>query len=322
MKYCLLLLLFSVLSLAQTAPPPAPTQTQQPQPQRDECAQCTPEQKQAFDIIKKGRELQSQGKLDEALETFKKAMAVAPDFYGVHVALGSVLDLQGDYEDARHHWQRAIEVANADQKTSALRQTAISYAFDRNGKEAEKYERQAIQLQLTDKKYTDAAATLNELARIELECGDYDKAYDAYKEGYNTADKTVTKPEDKDLWAFRWEHAQARIDARRGDKDGAQKHMSAAKAIFDKGTFTGQAQFVPYLIGYVAFYGGDYKTALDELQKSDQRDAFILALIAQTYEKLNDKVQAKEYWTKVLGFYSHNPTNAFARPLAKKAMGV
>ena len=99
--------------------------------------------------------------------------------------------------------------------------------------------------------------------------------------------------------------------------------MAAAKAIFDKGTLPlAQSIYVPYLTGYVAFYLSDYKTALAELQKADQKDPFILALIAQTYEKLNDKVQAKEYWTKVLGIYSHNPPNAFARPLAKKAMGM
>ena len=316
-----LLLLLSVFSAAQT-PQTSPQARAAQQPTRDECSGCTPQQRQAADLTKQGRELQNQGKLDEAVDTFKKAMAVAPDYYSVYAALGAVLDVKGDYADARHHWQRAIEVANADQKTSALRQMAVSYAFERDAPAAEKYEREAAQSQLSDKKYTEAAGTLNELARIELESGNLDKAYDAYKEGFGIASKVVTKPEDIDLWNFRWEHAQARIEARRGNRTEAQKHVAAAKGVFDKGTITGQANFVPYLTGYVAFYLGDYKAALADLQKADQKDPFILALLAQTYEKLNDKVQAKEYWTKVLGFYSHTPTNAFARPLARKALGM
>ena len=121
-----------------------------------------------------------------------------------------------------------------------------------------------------------------------------------------------------DLWEFRWEHAQARIAARRGDKAGAQKHVAAAKAILDKGTNPQQAPFFPYLAGYVAFYLGDYKTALDELQKSNQNDPFIQCLIGQTYEKLGDKEKALEYYKKAAGTTAHNPPGAYARLFARK----
>ena len=130
-----------------------------------------------------------------------------------------------------------------------------------------------------------------------------------------------TPPAQKDLWSFRWEHAQARLAARRGNKAEAQKHVEAAKAFLDKGTNPQQAQFFPYLTGYVAFYGGDYKTALAELQKANQNDAFIEVLIAQTYEKLGDQAKAMEYYKKVLASNGHNPPAAYARPLAKKKVG-
>jgi hypothetical protein len=41
----------------------------------------------------------------------------------------------------------------------------------------------------------------------------------------------------------------------------AQARLATAKAILDKGTIPEQAQFFPYLKGYVAFYAGDYKAA-------------------------------------------------------------
>src|SRR5260370_1659363 len=37
------------------------------------------------------------------------------------------------------------------------------------------------------------------------------------------------------------------------------------------------------------FYAGDYKSALQELQRASQNDPFIQCLLAQTYEKLGDK---------------------------------
>ena len=88
--------------------------------------------------------------------------------------------------------------------------------------------------------------------------------------------KTDMKEADKNLWAFRWAHAQARIAARRGQRDEAQKQVAAAKAALDKANNPDQAPFFPYLTGYVAFYGGDYKTAITELGKANQEDPFIL----------------------------------------------
>ena len=152
---------------------------------------------------------------------------------------------------------------------------------------------------------------------------DYAEALKWYRTGWDTGlREPQIKPERKDLWDFRWEHAQARVAARSGNKAEAQKHVDAAKAILDKGTNPTQAPFFPYLVGYVAFYGGDYKTALAELQKANQNDPFILVLIAETFEKLGDKAQATDYYRKVLtASTAHNPPNAFARPLAKKKLG-
>jgi Flp pilus assembly protein TadD len=76
------------------------------------------------------------------------------------------------------------------------------------------------------------------------------------------------------------------------------------------------------LKGYVAFYTGDYKTAIAEFQKADQHDPVILALLGEAYEQSGDAAQAKDYYRKVLEINTHNPTNAFARPLAKKKLGV
>jgi len=272
---------------------------------------------EAADVIKQGRELNSQGKQDEALALYAKALKLEPNSYDAHLATGIALDLSGKYDEARQHLAKAIELAPAESKIQALKSMEISYAFERKPQEAAKYEQEAFNLQTAAKKFVDAAGTANELARIYLESGDLNSATNWYRNGYSTASMA---PEQKDLWDFRWEHAQARIAARRGQKVEAQKHVAAAKAILDKGTNPNQAIFFPYLTGYVAFYSGDFKTAIADLQQADQKDPFILALIAQAYEKAGDKSQAMDYYRKVLTFNSHNPTNAFARPIAKKAV--
>jgi tetratricopeptide (TPR) repeat protein len=271
------------------------------------------------DLVQQGQKLSRDGKLDDALALYRQALDKSPDLYEAHLAEGMALDLKGDYTEAREHFNKAIEVAPADSKAQAQRAMAVSYAFEGNAFKAAEFELQVFNARMAKSDWVGAAEICNELARIYLESGDPDHAYKWYKMGYNTvAHKTDMSDADKNLWLFRWENAQARVAARQGNADEAKKHVTAAKSALDKANNPEQAKFYPYLTGYVAFYTGDSKTAIAELQKADQQDPLILALLGEAYEKSGDAAQAKAYYGKVLEANGHNPANAFARPLAKK----
>jgi tetratricopeptide (TPR) repeat protein len=273
------------------------------------------------DLVQRGEKLTREGKLDDALALYRQALDKSPDLYEAHLAEGMALDLKGDYAEAREHFTKAIDVAPADSKAQALRSLAVSYAFEGDAFDAAKFELQVFNARLAKSDSVGAAETCNELARIYLEAGDPDHAYKWYKMGYDTVGRKPDLSEaDQNLWLFRWENAQGRIAARRGKADEAQQHIAAAKAALDKANNPEQAKFYPYLTGYVAFYTGDYKTAIAELQKADQHDPLILALLGEAYEKSGDAVQARAYYQKVLESNGHNPANAFARPLAKKKL--
>jgi len=142
---------------------------------------------------------------------------------------------------------------------------AMSYAFEGSCAKTIEYEQQVFDYYGTVKNFFQQGEIANEGARVCIDSGDLDTAYTWYKTGHDTGLKEPDiKPARRDLWDFRWEHAQARIAARRGDQAEAQKHVAAAKAILDKDTIPEQAAFFPYLKGYVAFYGGDYKAPLSK----------------------------------------------------------
>lgn len=271
------------------------------------------------DLIKQGQQLSREGKQDDALAVYERALQSDPNSYEAHFASGAALDLKGDYAAARQHFLKAIELAPQENKPQAWRSMAVSYAFESNAAEAAKYEEKAMEARLAQRDFAGAAGIANEQARFYLESGDLNSSYEWYKKGYETALRTPgLKDADKHLWEFRWAHAQARIAARRGQREEAAKEVASAKAALDQANNPDQARFFPYLTGYVAFYQGDYKTAISDLQKADQNDPFILVLLAQAYEKSGDQAQARQYYRKVLTINSHNPTNAFARPLAQK----
>jgi len=274
------------------------------------------------ELVKQGQQMIRDGKPEEALVLYRQTLKATPDSIPANIAAGSALDLMGRGEEARKYFTKAIEVADTPEgKASAKRAMAMSYAFEGNCSKTIEYEQQVFDFYGTVQNFFQQGEIANEAARVCIESGDLDAAYKWYKTGHDVGLKEPDiKPARQDLWNFRWEHAQARIAARRGDQTEARKHVAAAKAILDKGAIPEQAVFFPYLKGYVAFYAGDYKASLEQLQQANQNDPFIQCMIGQTYERLGEKEKALEYYRKASMTASHNPPAAYAVPFAKKKL--
>jgi tetratricopeptide (TPR) repeat protein len=282
----------------------------------------TPAGQEQPEFVKQGQALMRQGKLEDALALYRQVLQGSPDSLPANNSAGIVLDLMGQGVEARKYFSRGIELAQTPQsKAAAQRAMAMSFAFEGDCKKTAEHEQQVFNYYVSVNDFFQQGEIADEAARVCIDSGDFDAAYKWYQTGHDSGLREPNiKPERKDLWEFRWEHAQARIAARRGNEAEAQKHVATAKAALDKGTNPQQLQFFPYLVGYVAFYRGDYKTALEELQKANQNDPFIQCLIAQSYEKLGDKEKALEFYRKASIATAHNPPAAFARPFSIKKL--
>ncbi len=311
-------------ALGASAQPPAPEKPQaQPPAAQPPAPAEQPERPPAPEFVRQAQQQLRDGHPDQALAIYQKELAASPDSFPANTGAGVVLDLMGRYDEARKYFGKALDTAGTPEaKGQAERSMAMSYAFENNCQGAAKYETPLYERYLAAEDYYNAGEIADELGRVCLEAGDLDTAEKWYRMGYAAGlQEPNIKAARKDLWNFRWEHAMARIAARRNDKDAADKHIAAAKAALATGTNPDQQQFLPYLTGYVAFYEGDYQAALTDLQKANQKDPFILVLIAQTYEKLGNKTQAMDYYRKALASNAHNPPNAYARPLARRKLG-
>ena len=285
-------------------------------------AQTPAQPQQQPEFVKQGQQLIRDGRPEDALALYRQTLQTSPDSAPANIAAGSVLDLMGKGDEARKYFSKAIEVADTpEHKAGAQRAMAMSYAFEGNCNKTIEYEQQVFNFHGSVGNFFQQGEIADEAARVCIDSGDLDAAQKWYKIGHDTGlQEPDIKPARQDLWNFRWEHAQARIAARRGEQAEAQKHVATAKAILEKSTNPEQAAFFPYLKGYVAFYAGDYKTALDELSKANQNDPFIQCMIGQTYEKLGEKDKATEYYRKASTASSHNPPAAYAVPFARKKL--
>jgi tetratricopeptide (TPR) repeat protein len=270
------------------------------------------------DLVRDAGALDLAGKTDDAIRLFQQALDRAPDSYAAHYGIGRALDLAGRYEEARQHFARAIELAAEGNREQAMRMMAIAWTFAGHVDEAARVFGQVWDRRLAASNFGAAADVANELGRVYLEHGDLDNAEHWYQAARTTALKEKDLPDWRtDLIEMRWAHAEARIAARRGQAREARQHQATAKALLDKGGNDDQKIQYPYLAGYVAFHLGDMRGAITELERADQKDPFILLLLAEAHERLADASRAREYYAQVMESTSHAINNAFARPVAR-----
>ena len=74
-----------------------------------------------------GTRLTAQGKLDEAIAAYQKAIDVEPKLVEAHIALGNILRDQGKLDEASAYYRRAIEI---DPKSADAHYSLGSALFD------------------------------------------------------------------------------------------------------------------------------------------------------------------------------------------------
>jgi Flp pilus assembly protein TadD len=268
--------------------------------------------------ISQAQKLMQSGDVAGAVTLLQTTIKTAPQSFDAHLALGRALDLNGDHRVARRHLEQAISLSTDTNRNQALSAIGVSWAFESKADEAARYYQRIFDAQMQANDRGGAAGTANALGRIFLESGNLDKAEQWYRTGHETAKQIPELPAEQiALWEMRWHHAQGRIAARRKNAAAAARHAEEAKVFLEKSANQNQRPFHPYLLGYIAFYTGDYKRAIEELLQSDQQDPFILGLIAQAYEKLGDRAKARDYYGKVMALPVHSINTAFARPKAR-----
>jgi tetratricopeptide (TPR) repeat protein len=246
------------------------------------------------------------------------------------------LDTDGNHPAARAIFQRLIETAPDPAATAAARRRmAISYGFEGNCARTVEYEEMVIGYWVTreaaepQNAFYQEGEMANEAARICIDAGDLDTAERMYRRGTELGLREPdSKTHPKSLWDFRLAHALARLAARRGNVAEARHQVDAARKILaaDSAMAGPQARFLPYLVGYVALYTDDLKTAESALRKAtelNQNDPYMQALLAMTYERLGQKDQATALYRKAYDMATgHNPPSAFTRPFARRKLGA
>ena len=274
------------------------------------------------------------GRTAEALAAVREELKANP----TSTQAASMLDTLGATADARAVFQKIIDAApDPAARAAAQRAMAMSYAFDGDCANTVKYEQMVIAYHVTREAsapqdaFYQQGEMANEAARVCIDHGQLDVAEKWYRTGSELGLKEPgNQTHPKSLWDFRLTHALGRLAARRGNAAEAKKHVDAARKILDGDpAMAGQQErFFPYLVGYVALYTNDLKTAEAELTRAlaiqgNDSDPFMHTLLGMTYEKLGQADKAKAEFQRGYDLSTaHNPPAAFSRPFTKKKLGL
>jgi tetratricopeptide (TPR) repeat protein len=272
------------------------------------------------ELVKQGRTLFSQGRHDEAERLYRQAISLSPRSFEAARALGILLNIKGQYPEARTHLERAVKVApTATVRHQAMATLALSYAFEGRIEDVVRQYEALRKSQLADGDTSGAAAAARSLGRILLESGDTAGGRKWYEVGYQEWKPQPTQPEsERLLWELRWRHMQARVAAREGKIDDARRLLSEFEALMQKrGKLTEDSGIYRWVAGYVSFYAKEYDRAIDHLTHGDTNDPFILDLIGKSYEAKGDVTNARQYYRRVMESNVFNLQSAIARPHAR-----
>ncbi len=245
------------------------------------------------------------------------------------------MDAEGKHAEARAIFTALI--ANAPDpaaRAAATRRLAMSHGYDGNCARVIELEEQVIAYWVTRRAaepqnaHYQEGEMANEAARVCIDHGFLDEAERYYRRGSelgNAEPEPRTHP--RSLWDFRLAHALARIAARRGNAAEAQRQVAEARRILDSDPKMAEAQeqYFPYLVGYVALFTGDLKTAearFTETSAAMRNDPFQVVLLGMTYEKMGDAARATAQYEKAYAMSTgSNPPNVYSRAFTKRKLG-
>ena len=246
------------------------------------------------------------------------------------------LDRDGDFARSRSIYQAILDtITDARARANVHRRMAVSYGFEGDCAATIRYEEMVIAYWKTreaeepQNAFYQQGEMANEAARICIDAGALDQAERMYRRGTelgNLEPEPRTHPAS--LWAYRLEHALARLAARRGDAATARQHVAASRAALDGDAAMAkdQERYFPYLVGYVALYTGDLATAEAELTRAvslNENDPFMNTLLAMTFEKQGKVDEAKSLYAKAFEMArAHNPPAAFTRRFVRQKLGM
>ena len=265
--------------------------------------------------------LLKEGKFDDSITQYRKALAINPNFLASHQGIAADLMYMGKPDEAAAELDNITKKARNDgERRLAL--FALTVLHVDGGKMAKALADVDKQYALGEKtKDVPAMAGDQQLkGNILLEMGKAAEAKAAFERGLKMIEDSSLSQEIKDNNKRLSHYNLARVALVKKDLATAKTEAEEFRKGAEASNNPAQVRLVHELTGIIALAEKDYDKALTELQQANQQNPQNLYRMCLADQGKGDKEKAKELCTKAAGFNSLPQLNyAFIRTKAKAA---
>lgn len=277
-----------------------------------------------------GEILMKQGKHDESIAAYQKALSIDPKFSWSHTGLANNYMFKGMPAKARQEAQQQYDLATTDEvRRTALWNKMMTYLYEGRYDKALEVVTQRYELAMQKGDSVAASGDLGLMGSITLEMAGMDVTKGTYLKTRTPEPNKVQ--EAKNLWAK--SNAMAMSSSTAGEWKERIPHnaaigeaeialrtndLLAAKAKTEEfATFATQRKepweirTVHYLRGRIALAEKRYEDALAELNQTDLRNPNNLYWLMEVYTAVGDTERAKEFRSKILNVKDNSTDLAY-----------
>jgi tetratricopeptide (TPR) repeat protein len=237
------------------------------------------------------------GKFEKSIASYKKALAVDPNFIPSYVGIANGQICLGRPAEARETLKqlRAVAKNDGDIRTAVF-WTMVSWLHQGDQARALQVFQENLDLSAKADDKTNHAGDLQVVGQVQLRSGKIEEALQTFAKSVETIDTAAVHEDVKD--GFRRNHLffVAWAAATKGD-------LQAAKANADAYRKRAAAKGIPFelrrvheLDGLIALGEKDPARAVAELKQANPNDPWVSVLLARAYEGAGNRKEAREAW--------------------------
>jgi tetratricopeptide (TPR) repeat protein len=265
--------------------------------------------------------LMKTGRFDESIAQYRKALSIDPHFIGSHFGIASDLTFQGKHGQALAETQKMERAGRNDGDRRFAMFTRTVVLVDQ-GKTDEALKEMQRQYDL-GARIGDTAAMAGDLVSmgdILLNAGRPDEAKKRYDQALGIQEKSGLSSEVKEDAKLGHHYDVARVTLAKNDlqtaKSEAETYLNGGKEKENPARIRQAHE----LEGRIALKEKKYDEAIDHLGQANQKDPYVLYVIALAYQGKGDQNKASEMFKQAAESYSLPTLNyAFIRAKAKQA---
>jgi tetratricopeptide (TPR) repeat protein len=265
--------------------------------------------------------LLKQGKYDESIAQYKKALEKDPQFASSLAGIGNNYVFKGDYEGARKYYQQYSDNSvTTNGKLDALFLKALTYIHEGNSEEAVKTFDDYRALADKENLVTNSINSYAFQGFTATESGNPTEGMKYFEKAEALIGKSNLPEATKEnmttnamLWRF-YSLTQ------NNDLDNAQAEYNEAKAKIESRNNPNEVMFLNSLQGLFELKKGDYDRALTYFSQADNQDPWTWYFSAVAYSKKGDKQNSAKLFDKVTKWNVNSLNLAFVRNHAKEEL--